>query len=637
MAGWFFKPLEDGDTPREPIQSEFFATDAISDPGVALIREGFQNSMDAARADKVLVRVRLVDGEKCPDYKMVEPFIAGAWEHIKSEDNGLRPDQIPQPEGSCPYLILEDFGTSGLEGDPTASLRPKSREKNHFLHFFRAEGQSDKEASDRGSWGVGKTVFPRSSRISGMFGLTVRASDSKCLLMGRLIYRSHYVGDSMYQDGYYGISTEGIKTILPIEEQAVLDRFAEVFDLQRGDHEPGLSVVVPWPDSEIKEESIARAVLMDYFYPILVGQLEVMVETEGHEALITTDSIREETGKIGADLADDLLPMLDLTEWAIGIGDEERVTIEMTNRTAGWKWSKDLFTDESLSVLTESFQQGRRVAVRVPVMVRRKAGAPEESFFDVYMERDPYEKRNRPIFVRDGIIIPKVASPQTRGVRGIVLISDPPIASFLRDAENPSHTEWQHNGSNFYGKYVSGRTDLQFVTRCVHEIRRILTEESREEDPDLLKDYFSLPAPETAVTRTRQPGQQPGEGPEEVPPLPPPEPAPFQVGHLTDGFVLRPGRLAITEPLKIKIELAYDVRSGNPLNSYSIFDFEVDKDPIRLEPPPQGLEVVRQERNIIEVKLLEPDFRISVVGFDTKRDLYINAKKKGNADGSTEV
>ena len=49
MHGWYFRPKVKGETIREPIHGEFFATDAISDPGMALVREGIQNSLDAGR------------------------------------------------------------------------------------------------------------------------------------------------------------------------------------------------------------------------------------------------------------------------------------------------------------------------------------------------------------------------------------------------------------------------------------------------------------------------------------------------------------------------------------------------------------------------------------------------------------
>ena len=58
---------------------------------------------------------------------------------------------------------------------------------------------------DRGGWGVGKTVFPRSSRLKAFFALTVRHDDRRRMLMGGAVLRSHRVGGKYFApDGYFG-------------------------------------------------------------------------------------------------------------------------------------------------------------------------------------------------------------------------------------------------------------------------------------------------------------------------------------------------------------------------------------------------------------------------------------------------
>jgi hypothetical protein len=57
---WHFGPKPPGQKERNPIQGEFFATEAIDKPGEALVREGIQNSIDASHGDrKVMVRIRV--------------------------------------------------------------------------------------------------------------------------------------------------------------------------------------------------------------------------------------------------------------------------------------------------------------------------------------------------------------------------------------------------------------------------------------------------------------------------------------------------------------------------------------------------------------------------------------------------
>jgi hypothetical protein len=43
---------------------------------------------------------------------------------------------------------------------------------------------------------VGKFVFPRSSRVSSFLAVTVRHDDDRRLMMGRVILKTHAIGES---------------------------------------------------------------------------------------------------------------------------------------------------------------------------------------------------------------------------------------------------------------------------------------------------------------------------------------------------------------------------------------------------------------------------------------------------------
>jgi hypothetical protein len=192
---WHFNKPKPGDKNREPILGEFFATEAITNPAEALVREGDQNSLDAGEGGLVQVRIYVSGATGALSPTVVAPYFVSAWPHIHAQGNGLR--DAPTSDEPCPFLTFEDFGTSGLTGD-VAQWHERPGVDNPFYYFFRAEGQSGKGEQDRGHWGVGKTVFPRSSRVSAYFGLTVRADDGKRLLMGQSVLKSHFVGDDYF-------------------------------------------------------------------------------------------------------------------------------------------------------------------------------------------------------------------------------------------------------------------------------------------------------------------------------------------------------------------------------------------------------------------------------------------------------
>ena len=102
---------------REPIIGEFFATDVIRNPAEALVRESVQNTLDAASGDgPVRVRFYLSGAEGALPPSALSRYMTDGWPHFRAEHNELK-DQ-PADDASCPFLAVEDFGTTGLKGDP---------------------------------------------------------------------------------------------------------------------------------------------------------------------------------------------------------------------------------------------------------------------------------------------------------------------------------------------------------------------------------------------------------------------------------------------------------------------------------------------------------------------------------------
>src|SRR5258707_484714 len=143
MATWTFNQLKPGDKTREPTQGEFFATDAIRNPAEALVREAIQNSLDAGErsatgqpSDAVRIRILLATGNAAKSPESIAEFLKGSWPHFQAAGNGLR--KPPLPSEPCSFLVIEDFGTSGLVGN-VDQWHDVLGSKNAFFYFFRAE------------------------------------------------------------------------------------------------------------------------------------------------------------------------------------------------------------------------------------------------------------------------------------------------------------------------------------------------------------------------------------------------------------------------------------------------------------------------------------------------------------------
>lgn len=634
---WYFNELQPGSKIREPVNSEFFATDAISNPGEALVREGIQNSLDAARKEaKVLIRIYLSGEENALTSDQTAPFITGIREHLESKGNGL--GNAPTRDEKCQFIVFEDFGTAGLTGNPGEPYPPQDGNQNSFFYFFRAEGRSGKGEYDRGRWGIGKQVFPRASRISTVFGFTVRADDQRCMLMGQTVLKSHWANGVYCQDGWFGNKRDGRGIVMPTEDREILNSFCRTFGLERGLSDPGLSLVVPWCDAEIGEGWIVKAVLRDYFYPILLGKLEVIVETPSIKAVLDARNLRGEINRIGGELAKEMNPVIDLAQWAQNLIPDQVVKLLMPSADRALRWESALFSEDVTKFLHDAFITGERLAISVPVTVRKKDAESRESCFRIYMTRDESEEEGRPTFIREGIIISDVRAPRTRGVRSLVVVEDGPLASMLGDSENPAHTQWQKDGSNFKGKYIYGPSFIDFVARSVNEIVRHITENEREEDRSLLVDIFSLPAPpdEETVTKSKERHEVPELGGE--PPTGPPDiqsgPRNFRISKIAGGFSVTRGSLNSEPPTHLDIVVAYDIRRGNAFRKYNAADFDIGQPPIVVET--SGIKVLEKAKNRIRIGIQDNDFKLSVVGFDERRDLRIRVTQlpEGDSDGN---
>jgi hypothetical protein len=74
----------------------------------------------------------------------------------------------------------------------------------------------------------------------------------------------------------------------------------------------------------------------------------------------------------------------------------------------------------------------------------------------------------------------------------------------------------------------------------------------------------------------------------------------------------------------VSIRAAYDVRSGSAINAWSPFDFDIAKKPIVIEHG--GVEIRRMEGKQVIAIVNQPEFHVSVRGFDRNRDLFVEAR-----------
>lgn len=639
---WHFYGQDPTDPILNPIAGEFFSSEAVGDAADALVREAIQNSLDARTARSrqqghpARVRIFLSHDDHALPWESAEKWFGSIWPHVSAPRNGLV--DKPRQGDPCPFIVIEDFGTSGLDGDPEAySVDPER--PNNFLNFFRAVGYSDKGSHAKGSWGVGKTVFPRSSRISSFIGYTVRAEDDRRMLLGRSILKYHSVDGSPYKsDGYFGRKRrDGF--VLPIEKAASLTEFRDDFHLERDD-QSGLSVVVPWystsGDSAITAPAIVRAVIAGFFHPMLAGDLEVVVDAPGDSTRLNAETLPTVLKSNGDAWAAEKLAVIELARWWRERHGKVDATLTAPASNRAQKWGPEMVTPDVIRQLTPTVMAGDRFAVRAPMFVLPRDTDPVPTHFDLVCEATG-DDTSSVIFIRDGLIISDVRpTRRTRGVRALVIVDDDSLAGFLRDAETPAHTEWTPSTGNFRNKYKFGPGGIEYVRAAVPELFGALRSADTQPDLNLTLEHFYIEREEPTPGRKKRKRKK-----LEITP----KPRRFRLEKIEGGFSFRPPAggavsddgekqpeedAAETAPVAefcqfaVKIRCAYDTRSRSPLPSYSPFDFDVAKSPLKIEH--SGVRMLKSEGNLIVAAVLEPDFHIRVRGFDANRDLFVDAR-----------
>lgn len=638
---WTFRKVQPG-TKRDPFEAEFFTGDeedeAVFGRTDALVREAIQNALDARIGNEpARVRFAISTDDQILSSKQSAVYLEGLTQHLDTVGNEVVNNDSPAPP--MRFLVYEDFGTRGLCGDPTRTRDPApgSADQEDFYWFWWNVGRSGKSGTDRGRWGLGKTVFHSTSRINTIFGLTVRSTDKRKLLMGQAVTKTHFIGDAEYPPEGFFHDPDKVKPIeQPIEDHEVIAAIEKTFGLRRG-KEPGLSVVVPFRFNTLKAGEILRSVIVHYFLPVLRGELIVDVSgPDLAETTLTATAIR----KVAASLKWDgkrtekkhRPPPFDLADWAI---QQQTKGIEADLKPAGLGgapvWSDDLIDAELLESLRKRFAAHERIAVRVPMTVEKKVGGRVNTHFDVFIEHDEDLDKGEDQFIREGMTISKISTISShRGIRGIVLVEHKVLSSLLGDAEGPAHNDWGRGEDRPDRIYLRWASRISYVKNSLAKLINLLTPPPEAVDEDLLSHIFSVADVKKAGKKSGQRKKSTGTTPPPpAPPLLPIRPKWYKVVQTAGGFrVRRSSSAELPKNPRLRMRVAYDLPDGDPFRNWSRFDFVFNDrggNPIKFTPT--GAVLRFSDSNLLVVEVQQTDFTVEVRGFDPIRDLVIRTSE----------
>lgn len=630
---------------QNPFQGEFFSSDLPE----RFIRESIQNSLDA-RVGKEPVRVRFTisgpQGRVGRD--RAGAYLTGLRPHfeavVRAESENAGSDDRRRSElearkalldGPLPFLTVEDFGTTGLQGDIRANdIRAKG---NDFWGFFRSIGISPKDEDAGGSWGLGKWVFPDASKLNAFLGVTRRAGEARCLLMGQAMLKLHELNDRKFPPvGFFAAgSTDEDKDWLPMPVESkessspgpkptrsngrcfVRDAMDD-FGL-RPDGSEGTSVVIPHPMDELKDPAnLAYAVIQQYFHPIIAGDLVVEIVTpQEPRRTIDADTIVEEARRTGdrakdgpEQQAEALVGVIELAKW--GRRQFKGLTVVDGRRT------KAAMKADQVEPLRERYQNGERLAFSVECGGGLRA---KRNRFQVFLERDLGLSAGHDYYVRGHLHIPRMDYLLRHRARALVVVDNTSdLGHLLRDAEGPSHEKWRADAPRLKEKgWPAAAERVREVQNAAARILDALVEKPTEVQRDALSDLF----PGTGGTK---PGPGPGPGPT---PVTPPNKPRIRINRIRGGFELAPADTHDLAGEVFEVRIAYDVARGTTKTAFSRFDrglkagcpdFSLRNGRLDVASHQCACEI--RSENEVHIRIQGPDFSFKVTGFDD-RDVLV--------------
>ncbi|GAB3437887.1 hypothetical protein NX773_19500 [Massilia solisilvae] len=627
MICWQFRPLNPNDNSGISTVEDNFANEERTSVEI-LVRETLQNPLDARLSgEHVRVRYNLVSVDRNSSAFMPRLFDTNCLNHFAA--GGL----ISELPSSVDFLVIEDFGTCGLEGTfEDSSVDGPGENWNAF--WFR-EGEGAKPSKANGGAGQGKITLYAASAIRSVLALTRRKSDNVELLFGCCRFRRNYklAGDSKrWAKEARWCSTKNPEALaLPITDSQIIDALKAELQLARGE-KTGTTFIVPMPHG-IALDDVRRAVLNEFFFPIRRGRLTVEVGN----VKIDEHSVARLAGQLGINsrYSTEYRKFL---EAAI----TEHIAVPATTTLKpGWgaagKLSDSNFEEGGGLALSQQFGQGGLVSADFPVRIRKKGEAPETGVFRVVVQQYSESEHSQELFVRQDLGID--GEKRLRGSRRVVpvlaltFIDDLNLSAFLVAAEEPTHRTWNASRPRLTLLYDGAASLMSNVRNAALRLVEFLTPEGVR-DQTALAPYFAVPEAQDSTARGgggNKPTQRGGET--QSLQIPPPKPKPVEVKSEKDGFTVRAlnNETKSSFPLHCTVQTAYATTWGNPFSQWDAAEFWLNSEqdfPITAD---EVSNLVR-DGNELRFDLLGPSSYLQVHGFDPHRRLEVQLQYRGLSD-----
>jgi hypothetical protein len=433
--------------------------------------------------------------------------------------------------------------------------------------------------------------------------------------MGQAVLSNHEIGNKKYvAHGFWFGSRNADGMQMPVNDPVFIDSFKKQVGITRTS-QSGLSLVIPFINEKITEDVLVRGVIGNYYFPILAGRLVVEVGSTVIDAK-SFGTVAKRT-MIGEKDNPDRYSFVEQVSARLA----HQPAFESKLPATAKSLAADQFDDAQVAKMKECYGRGELVHLRMPVRLRRKDGEEKISSVDLFMKPTPENSKPFVLFARGSITVPGEARYfHGANAYAAFVARQEDVVSFLGDAENPAHTTWSGTAEKLTANWRSPGQALKFLRYALWDLYTIISDQGDRKDEDALIDFFSIADPAKSESRKK------GKTTVVLPNLPPREKA-FRIQKRGQGgfaIVPGPGVVDWEFPKSLRVRVAYDVLGANPFNKHSPLDFDLAGKDIDVETT--NMTVLIPEANVLELSVTSPEFLFEAKGFDTNRDLVVDAK-----------
>ena len=493
-----------------------------------IIYECIQNSIDAKKTtgEKVSLKIHF---QKV--YKKDLPFLNDDFKNHCQESIKISNSRVLD-EQQIDILVMEDFSTTGITGDPEIQddQTDTGKVNNYFYMNYSFGGNQKLGSFDQGgSEGEGRQTFCLNSDISTFFYYSVDSSNNdKEAFFGISYLGKRKVNQQLFNPfAYFGnpkpnTIIKELTDVYPVTDSNTIKDLVKKFKLKREKNQSGLSVIVPFYNLKFKKEKklLISKILDVYRIPILRKKLELHIE----------DDIIDDTNLVPS-LINGLNPDTEkefkenqkvlCTEYFDFLNDTCENITNNSFEINIWTGQKEINKDDILNYdhLLKSFNNKEVCKIRINFNVRlidHKATRSSQNtiekrtFVDFYIKNYPTwadlsEKLND--FIRGPMSIYKLRKKNTQ-MFWLMDIQDEHASLLVKNAEQANHSDITARNKKLQRNYKNGYALIAFLKSFPFKFYNLIKDEENVIDNESTQDLFKINSSGPGIRETDELSEQ---------------------------------------------------------------------------------------------------------------------------------